>query len=135
MIAAATLQQLTMLCNATGLVPTPDIKGVALTRDRQTTAVVGYDRWTDNSVEMHIWVRDSFMTPGFVRACFEYPFIQAKKGLVIGVTPGNNVAALAMNARLGFVPVYTIKDGNSVGEDLVIQEMRRENCRWIRRFN
>lgn len=133
MIIAANALQIGHLCRCTGLVPTPHIKGVAQVIDGQTVAVVGYDRWTENSVEMHIWIHR--MTPGFVRAAFEYPFIQAGKGLVIGVTPGNNAAALALNKRLGFKVVHTIKDGNSVGEDLVIQEMRKKDCRWIRRVN
>lgn len=133
MITAANTLQIGLLCQATGLVPTPHVKGVAQVIDGVTTAVVGYDRWTQNAVEMHIWIHR--ITPGFVRAAFEYPFIQAGKGLVLGVTPGNNTAALAMNLRLGFRPVYTIKDGNSIGEDLILQEMRKKDCRWIRRPN
>jgi RimJ/RimL family protein N-acetyltransferase len=133
MIIAANGLQIGLLCQATGLVPTPHVKGVAQVIDGVTTAVVGYDRWTENAVEMHIWIHR--MTPAFVRAAFEYPFVQAGKGLVLGVTPGNNTAALALNERLGFKVVHVVKDGNAVGEDLVIQEMRKRDCKWVRRFN
>lgn len=133
MIVAANALQIGHLCRVTGLLPTAHVKGIAQVIGGQTKAVVVYDRWTENSVEMHIWIQR--MTPGFVRAAFEYPFIQGGRGLVIGVTPGNNAAALAMNKRLGFKIVHTIRDGNAVGEDLIIQEMRKNDCRWIRSVN
>jgi len=132
-IRASTHQEIGVLCNRTGLVPTPYMKGISLISENRILAVAGYDRWTDNCVEMHIWA--DFLIPGFVRAAFEYPFIQAGKGLVIGVIAGNNVAALSFTQRLGFEVKYVIKDGNAVGVDLVLQEMRKENCRWIRRLN
>ena len=136
MIRAATHQEITILCNHTGLVPTPYCKGISLVLDNRTVAVVGYDRWTENAVEMHIWLENArYMKKSFIREAFSYPFIQGDRGLVIGITPGNNAPALEFNRRLGFTQVHRIVDGNAVGEDLVIQEMRRDNCKWIRTWH
>lgn len=133
-VRAATYQEIAALCRVTGLVPTPHAKGVTQNIENLTHGIVVYDRWTANSVEMHVWIPRS-ITKGFIRACFDYPFIQAGKGLVLGVTPSNNTAALAMNKKLGFRVVHVIKDGNAVGEDLVLQEMRKEECKWLSTLN
>jgi len=71
MIRASTHQEIALLCNRTGLVPTPYAKGISLVRENRILAVVAYDRWTENCVEMHVWAH--FLIPGFVKAAFEYP--------------------------------------------------------------
>lgn len=111
---------------------TPGFKGVKLVDGDLIEAMTGYDLWSPNSVQMHIWVKAGHsLTRNFIRECFRYPFVQCGKGIVIGVTVGNNVAALELNRRIGFVVKYRVKDGWELGTDLVIQELRREECRWL----
>jgi hypothetical protein len=50
---------------------------------------------------------------------------------MIGLTPSNNTKSLKFNKKLGFVEVFRIEDGFDEGVDYVIQELRKENCRWI----
>lgn len=113
--------------------PTSHFKSIGqLDEDYELVAAVGYDMWTPNSVQMHIWIpRPSLVTRTFIREGFRYPF--EYKGLVVGLTPGNNAAALHFNRRVGFKEVYRMKDAWDVGVDVVVQEMRKEDCRWLRR--
>lgn len=97
-------------------------------------AAVGYDHWTPNSVQMHIWIpHTDKISKTFIQEGFRYPFEICGRGLVVGLTPGNNAAALHFNKRVGFKEVYRMKDAWDVGVDVVVQEMRREECRWLRR--
>ena len=120
----------------TGYRTTSDFKGIKAVDDKtgETIAVVGYDYWTPNAVQMHIWIKDMKALNGRVlmREAFAYPFEQAGRGVVIGTTPADNEACLAFTKWIGFVELYRIKDGWSVGVDMVIQELRKENCYWLK---
>lgn len=114
--------------------PTGHFRGIVQVDDCfEIVAAVGYDNWTPNSVQMHIWIpQPAKIGRFFVREGFRYPFEIGNKGLVIGLTPGNNAAALNFNKRVGFKEVYRMKDAWEAGVDVVVQEMRREDCRWLR---
>jgi hypothetical protein len=95
-------------------------------------AMMGYDDWTKNSVQFHIWSRNpKAIDRQFLREAFGYPFCQVGVNLAIGITPCNNEAALKFNLGVGFKRTYTIKDGYDIGVDLAVQEMRKEDCPWI----
>jgi RimJ/RimL family protein N-acetyltransferase len=115
--------------------PTGHFKGIVQLNDYyEIVAAVGYDHWTPNSVQLHIWIpRPAEMCRTFLREGFRYPFEIGRKGLVVGLTPSNNAAALNFNRRVGFKEVYRMKDAWDKGVDVVVQEMRKENCRWLRR--
>lgn len=95
--------------------------------------MVGYDDWTPNSVQMHVAIENPAATRSLLRHAFQYPFKEAGRGLVVGVTPGHLARALKFNKSIGFREVYRIKDGWTPGTDIVIQEMRRDECRWLGR--
>ncbi len=71
------------------------------------------------------------MKHGYPEEVFNYVFNTCDKGVVIGVTPSNNEQALKFNAHLGLTEIYRIKDGYDVGIDYVVQQLRKENCRYI----
>lgn len=116
---------------------TPSVKFKAVMQLDETgniIAATGYDHWTPNSVSMHVWIPDpKRMVPKFVKESFRYPFEIGNRGLVIGVTPGDNTRALEFNKKIGFRETHRVKDGWALGTDMVIQEMRRDECRWISR--
>jgi hypothetical protein len=100
-------------------------------------AMAVYDRWTPNGVEMHAYSAgpEYIFNPHFVKAMFEYPFIQQNKGLALVCTPCNNVASVAIGRFFGFRETYRIHDGWELGTDMVIQELRRENCRFLEKVS
>lgn len=115
--------------------PGPSFRGIKHIRqeDSLIVAAVGYDHWTPNSVQMHIWVgHPSGMSRTFIAEAFGFPFLQGQLGLAVGITPSNNAEALEFNRRIGFKEVYRCKDAWEVGVDMVLQELRREDCRWLK---
>lgn len=115
--------------------PTSGFKGMVQLNDyMEIVAAVGFDNWTRNSVQLHVWIpRPKELVRKFIQEVFNYSFVTARKGLVVGLTPSNNAAALHFNKKIGFKEVYRMKDAWDVGADVVVQEMRKENCRWLRR--
>lgn len=134
MIEAANDADIQLFIEATSYKPTAQFKAIVLKVGGEIHAMAGYDFWTPNAVQMHIWIKhpEAYLSREFIQEGFGYPF-GSGRNLVIGVTPGDNERALAFNQKIGFVEKYRIKDGWSLGTDMVIQEMRRENCRWLPR--
>lgn len=133
MITQTNKEENEKFCRLVSYSPSVNFKAIKLEIDDIIWAIVGYDHWTPNAVQMHSWINPNIkrLNKGFIRECLRYPFEIGKRGLVIGVTPGDNAPALEFNRRIGFKEVYRIKDGWALGTDMVIQELRREACRWI----
>ena len=113
-----------------------DTKGLVIYKDDQIVGAVALDSWSYNSVTIHITIEDSYaMKHGFPEEVFGYIFNTCDKGVVIGITPANNGRALRFNKRVGLVEIYRIKDGYKVGIDYVVQELRKENCKYLRKEN
>lgn len=101
--------------------------------DGRPSVYVGFDDWTHNSFQMHIWIESpKAINRTLIFECLYYPFITCDRGIAIGVTPCNNIPSLEFNRRIGFKRILTIKDGYALGTDLAIQELRREDCRWLK---
>jgi hypothetical protein len=95
--------------------------------------MVGYDMWTENSAQMHVAVEKPSVIRALLVPAFSYLFDQCGKGVAVGVVPSHSTHALRFDLHVGFREVYRIRDGWAVGDDLVILEMRKEECRWLRR--
>lgn len=121
-------------CNLLDYHKTDRFKGIKqVEADGHRSIMVGFDDWTHNSAQMHVWIESpKALNRTMIFECMYYFFITCNRGLAIGVTPCNNIASLEFNRRMGFKRLLTIKDGYALGTDLAIQELRRENCRWLK---
>ena len=138
MIIASTKEDEQFFFEKVSYKPGADFKGIKLVDGSSILAMVGYDYWTENSVQMHVWFGDSpaaLKGREFLHEVFSYPFEFAKRGIAIGVTPAHNVASLRFQRFLGFEEKYRILDGWAIGDDMIISELRRENCVWLRPLN
>jgi RimJ/RimL family protein N-acetyltransferase len=101
----------------------------------QVVGMVGYDNWTKNSVQIHVALDSPLALRALVlrhdAPAFAYPFLQAGMGVLIGSVSSKNTRALALNKRLGFRQTHVIADGFAPGEDIILMEMRKEECRWL----
>jgi RimJ/RimL family protein N-acetyltransferase len=133
-IEAANDADIQLFIEATSYNPTSQFKAIVMKVDGEIQAMTGYDYWTPNAVQMHIWIKhpEAYLSKEFIQESFGYPF-SSGRNLVIGVTPGDNERALSFNQKIGFKEKYRIKDGWSLGTDMVIQEMRLDECRWLSR--
>lgn len=104
-------------------------RGIKRVIDNEIVAMVGFDDWTPNSVQMHVWSSRG-LSRDFISECFRYAFSYV--GIAFTTVRCNNTASLELTRRLGFRQILIVKDGYALGTDLAIQEMRREECRWIR---
>lgn len=121
------------VCARTGGVWSPvDSRAVGLERDDELVAGVLYDHFNGVSVCMHVASDGTkrWLTRGFLRFCFDYPFNTMGVKKVIGMVPSNNLAALRFDEHLGFREEARIKDAHP-GGDLVLMTMTRDMCRWI----
>lgn len=89
--------------------------------------MVGYDRWTPNSVEMHVALDTPVAARALCGPALSYPFDECDVGMVRGVIQSGNRRSLRLAQRMGFVEVSRCRDGWARGVDLVFLELRREN--------
>lgn len=134
MIRSATKEEIAYVCDKIGFVKYEQANAVLIEDEvGGVGAMAIYDRWTKTAVEMHAYSKHPkyVFRPEFCRAMFDYPFVQQNKMLAFAVTPCDNIASIALARFLGFKEVYRIRDGWDSGTDMVIQEIRRENCRFL----
>lgn len=93
--------------------------------------MVGFGGWTPNAVSLHFALDNPAALRSLLRPAFGIAFKDAGKGLAVATVLSTNARSLAVVPRIGFRETYRIRDGWAVGVDLVIFEMRRNECRWI----
>lgn len=110
-----------------------DTDGIVAVRGDQLLAAAIFDSFSANSCLAHIVVKDPMvLRHGFLETGFRFVFEFKNRGLMTGLTPADNEAALRFNKKIGFREVYRIPEGYRVGIDYVLQEMRKDECRWLR---
>jgi RimJ/RimL family protein N-acetyltransferase len=134
-IERADRPHLELMCRLLPYNPTSGLRGIIHRKGAHLLAVTGFDNWTENSVFLHVWsAGPKAWSRLYLQEIFRYCFEICNKGLAIAITQGDNARTLEFCRRVGFVETHRIRDGWKLGTDLVIQEMRREECRWLRRM-
>lgn len=135
-VRAAPPEHFDWLLSRIGLVPALDFRAIeAVDGSGEIRAMVGYDRWTHNSVNAHIAVDAPIALRSIVPAAFAYPFQQVGYGVIVAPVAADNLASMRLCQGLGFRDAYRIRDGHKRGVDLVLWEMRREACRHLKEFS
>ena len=129
-IKAAPKEHFAWLVDRTQCAITPAFRAIeAMDANGEIKGMVGYDNWTLNAVQMHM----AFETPAALRAIipagFKYPF--SSRGVILGIIPSHNERSCELTRRLGFKEVYRIQDGWAKGDDMIVFQMRREECRYL----
>lgn len=115
-----------------GVTLTSSARGIAaVDAAGRIRGMIAYDAWTENSVQAHMAVDSPIAWRALVRPTFSYPFLEAGRGVLLGLIRASNTASLRTAIHLGLEEVARIRDGVAVGEDLVLMQLRRENCRWL----
>lgn len=80
---------------------------------------------------MHIAIDEpKALTRTFVRAAFDYPFVQAKCSTVFAMIQADNQRSLKLAEGMGFAPLTTVP-GHAAEPELKMLVMRKEDCKWI----
>jgi hypothetical protein len=112
------------------LVWSTDVQAIGEIRGDRIIAGVVYDGFLGGCCQMHQAI-EGRMSRDFVHAAFHYPFVQLGLNCVLGIVAESNAAALKMDRHLGFKTLCRIKHGGRGGEDILLMEMRREDCRFL----
>lgn len=131
-IRAAAPHELGWLRIRSGWVPTEAARGIVAVTGEDIQGMVVLDEWTPNSARIHVAIERPWLCRGLTEAAFAYPFLEAGKGLLLATIPADNQRCLALVKRLGFVETHRVVDGWACGVALVMMEMRKETCRYLR---
>jgi len=93
--------------------------------------MVGFDLWTENAVQLHIACDCKEATRAVIRPTFDYAFSQCGKSICLAGVPSHRAHACDFARRVGFKEVFRVRDGWAKGDDMVLFEMRREDCPHI----
>ncbi len=133
MIRAATHDEIERISRAISYAPSRDAKGVCVLEEESIGACVLYDHWAHNSVQVHVFAPSlrALFHADTLREIFRYPFVLADRAVLVAVTPADQRGSLAVSGWLGFREKYRIRDGWKVGVDMVLKELRREDCKFL----
>ena len=122
------------MTSRSGYCPAWDFRAIeAIDTHGRICGMVGYDRWQGNSAEMHVAL-DTFSATRALRVpAFDYLFNQAGKQVAIGLIPAHNAKALRFSQTVGFRELARVRDGWAEGDDVVLLELRKDDCRFLRR--
>jgi RimJ/RimL family protein N-acetyltransferase len=91
-----------------------------------------FQDYNRHSISAHIaGLVPNWLCPDLLWVMFHYPFVQLECKKIIGQVPSYNHRALAFDYKLGFKYVTRVPEVFHNG-DLIIIEMNREDCRWLR---
>lgn len=109
------------------------MRGVAILEAQSLGACVLYDHWTPAAVQVHVCAPSlkALFNEIYLQEIFAFPFITGNRGVLVSVTPADQKGSLAVSSWLGFKEKYRIRDGWAVGVDMILKELRREDCRFI----
>ncbi|NBD11831.1 hypothetical protein [Corallococcus silvisoli] len=131
-VRAAPPEHFVWLEGRTGCVLTRGARAIeAVDAAGSIRGMVAYDNWTESAVSAHMAVESASVWRTLLRPAFEYPFVQAGKQLLLGFIIASNKQSMAFVQRVGFREAHRIQDGWAAGVDLVIWQMRRQDCRWL----
>ncbi len=120
------------LCERAGCAWTPNLRAIwAIDKHGKIHGAVGFDGWLGNAAQMHIALENPLALRALIRPAFDVIFNQAGKDIAMAVIPSHNERSLRMVTHAGFRVAYRLKDGWAPGDDMILLEMRREDCQWL----
>lgn len=114
-----------------GAAPTAEARSVVALSGGRLAGGVVYDRWTESAVEMHMALPSPIAVRALLRPAFAFPFLQAQKRVLMAWVRASNKPSVRLVTHVGFRWCGSLSDGATVGEDMLLFQMRREDCRWI----
>lgn len=98
---------------------------------RDLLGVVAYNGFCGNICSMHMAGDGNWVSRDFIKMAFDYPFNQLGLKAILAPVAATNTKALKFDKHIGFHEIHRLPDGWDDGVDLVLLEMRREDCRYL----
>jgi RimJ/RimL family protein N-acetyltransferase len=123
-----------ILLNEIGVQPCGDLQAIFWANPQNEIEwVVGYTAFIGKTCQIHVVALKGGYTPRqFLRAAFDYPFNQCNLEKMFGIVNSKNLKAMEYDQKLGFKEAIRFSGVHEDGGDLVVFEMNKADCRWIR---
>jgi len=123
-----------ILLNEIGVQPCGDLQAIFWANPQNEIEwVVGYTAFIGKTCQIHVVALKGGYTPKqFLRAAFDYPFNQCNLEKMFGIVNSKNLKAMEYDQKLGFKEAIRFAGVHEDGGDLVVFEMNKADCRWIR---
>lgn len=131
-VVAATCSEFYWLSRRAGCALATDFTAIkAVDRFGAIRGMVGYQDWMPNSVKLHMAADTPIVWRSLLRPALSYPFLEVGVGLCVGIIPDHKHKSLDFVRAVGFREGYRQPNGWAKGVDVVVMELRREDCRWL----
>lgn len=110
-----------------------DFRAIGLVKNDCLVAVAGYNCFAGRTCHTHIAILPgTLVSKDFLIAGFQYPFEQCNLLRLYAWMDEADAAPLNIDLKLGFEIVRRIPNGAISGADLLLIELRKENCRFLK---
>jgi hypothetical protein len=124
----------TLLLEHAGVQPCADFQALFwVGEDNQIEWVIGYTAFIGKTCQMHmVNLKGGYTPKGLLFGAFDYPFNFLGLEKAFGIVNSLNTKAMEYDKKLGFKEAIRFPGMHCDGGDLVVFEMNKADCRWIR---
>jgi|TARA_R110002020_G_C16022634_1_gene752099 L-amino acid N-acyltransferase YncA len=113
--------------------PTNDLKALFwYSKKGSIDWVVGYNTWIGRTVQMHVVSSGESNPKTLAFAAYDYPFNQCGVDIIFGVINSLNKRSITLAEKAGFNEKMRWDKMHDNGGDIVLMEMKKTNCKWIK---
>ena len=126
-----------ILLKEVGVQPCGDLQAIFWINDQnQIEWVIGYTAFIGKTCQMHmVNLKGGYTPKQLLKSAFDYPFNQLGIEKAFGIVNSLNTKAMEYDQKLGFKEAVRFAGMHEDGGDLVVFEMNKSDCRWIRELN
>jgi hypothetical protein len=112
----------------------PDVHRGEVASKAHVGVAVSWSNFVGKTCTLSILVqKPECLTRTVIREIFRFPFEVCGCVAILAMVDSKNLASINLCNRSGFKAVHRVIDGGSPGADLIIFQMDRASCRWLRR--
>lgn len=124
-----------ILLKEIGVQPSADLQALfwSSSKTNEIEWCIGYTSFLGKTCQIHVVNFNKKYTPRkLLWATFDYPFRQLGLEALIGIVNSKNELAMKYDQNLGFKEVHRFEGMHDDGGDIVIFEMKKADCRFIK---
>jgi len=123
-----------ILLKEVGVQPCGDLQALFwVDEENKIEWVIGYTAFIGKTCQMHmVNLKGGYTPKGLLFGAFDYPFNYLGVEKAIGILNSFNTRAVEYDKKLGFTEVVRLEGMHDDGGDLIVMEMNKADCRWIK---
>jgi hypothetical protein len=123
-----------ILLREVGLQPCGDLEALFWTDEKDNIEwVIGYTAFIGKTCQMHmVNLKGGYTPKDLLFGAFDYPLNYCGLEKVFGIVNSLNKKAMEYDQKLGFKEAIRFPGMHANGGDMVIFEMNKDDCKWIK---